>query len=245
MKGYLIDRWTPRNRPAGTPIMRQNWEDFLFLHWPIDPTLVRPLVPDAFEIDVYDSHGWISLTPFCVTGLHIRSAPEIPGLTDFAELNFRTYVHYQGVPGVWFFSLDASRILPVLGAHIFFDLPYHNATIEMHKENGDCTFSTRRGADGTEFSAAWRSGRLLAAPDVDSLAYFLTERYCVYAGKGENITRTQIHHTPWTLSEGDVSFFRSNIFSTYNLPRPTSNPIAYASHQFGVEFWPPMPLLAG
>lgn len=223
--------------------MRQNWENFLALNWPIDPTLIRPLIPDAFEIDIYDSQAWISLTPFQVTDMHILSAPEIPGLTNFEELNFRTYVLHQGVPGVWFFSVDSSRLLPVLGAHVFFDLPYHNATIGMSKDNGGITFSSRRGRDDTEFSVAWKPGRLLAASDVDSLPYFLTERYHVYAGSKENITRTQIHHSPWALSEANISFFRSNIFSTYDLPHPTTAPIAYASHQMGVEFWPPMPLV--
>jgi hypothetical protein len=43
-------------------------------------------------------------------------APALPLLSESHELNVRTYVHLGGVPGVWFFSLDANNRVAVLGA---------------------------------------------------------------------------------------------------------------------------------
>jgi uncharacterized protein YqjF (DUF2071 family) len=44
------------------------------------------------------------------------------------ELNLRTYVHDRaGVPGVWFYSLDANQWLAVKIARRFFHLPYEHA----------------------------------------------------------------------------------------------------------------------
>src|SRR5437868_8915368 len=93
-----LDRLAMRARPPGEAIMRQNWEDLLFLHWSVAPALLRPLVPEPLEIDTFDGKAWIGITPFRVTGLRVAALPEIPGLNSFEELNVRTYVHYKGMP---------------------------------------------------------------------------------------------------------------------------------------------------
>src|SRR5688500_16938127 len=94
-----IDRLAMRAKPAGAHVMDQNWDHLVFLHWPIDPAIVRPLIPPQLEIDTFDGQAWIGITPFAVTHLRILSLPEVPGLDHFVELNVRTYVHFRGIPG--------------------------------------------------------------------------------------------------------------------------------------------------
>ena len=52
-----LDRLAMRARPEGAPMMHQNWENLLFLHWPIDPNLIRPLIPDELEIDTFEGEA--------------------------------------------------------------------------------------------------------------------------------------------------------------------------------------------
>ena len=103
-----VDRLAVRHRPPGQPVMHQEWGKLLFMHWRIPESLLRPHIPRSLEIDTYGDSAWIAITPF--TMWDIRGLPPymppIPGLDSMNELNVRTYVHYNGVPGVWFFSLD-------------------------------------------------------------------------------------------------------------------------------------------
>src|SRR5438093_2627949 len=101
-----LDRLAMRARPEGTPVMHQRWENLVFLHWPLAPDLVRPLIPMELEIDTFQDEAWIGITPFSFTNVHLTAIPPIPGLNSFQEINVRTYVHYHGIPGIWFFSLD-------------------------------------------------------------------------------------------------------------------------------------------
>jgi hypothetical protein len=41
----LIDRISPTERPVGRPVMYQEWHHLLFLHWEIDASILRPLIP--------------------------------------------------------------------------------------------------------------------------------------------------------------------------------------------------------
>src|SRR5947209_1077258 len=111
-----IDRLAMRARPEGSPVVHQRWDNLLFLHWPVGPDLLRALIPSALDIDTFEGQAWIGITPFRLADLRIASLPPVPGLNAFDELNVRTYVVFNGIPGVWFFSLDASLLLATVAA---------------------------------------------------------------------------------------------------------------------------------
>ena len=111
--------------------MHQNWGKLLFMHWAIDAETLRPLIPAQLTIDTFDGKAWIGIVPFTMWGIRASFLPPIPGTSAFHELNVRTYVHFNGVPGVWFFSLDAVNRLAIWGARTFYYLPYFNARMSL------------------------------------------------------------------------------------------------------------------
>lgn len=236
-----IDRLAMRGRPEGEPIIRQNWEDLLFLHWPIDPAELRPLIPPHLEIDTFDGKAWIGLTPFRLTGLRVSVLPQVPGLNVFEEMNVRTYVHHHGKPGIWFFSLDASKLVPALAARLFFALPYFPANIDFSNSGGRFSFLLNRTAGpNASFRADWRTGVRLRDPDVESLAFFLVERYCFFSVQETAVQMTRIYHHPWILDEAVVGSCESHMLQGLGLTEPTDPPIAHFSKFLDVEIWPPV-----
>ncbi|HEU5237649.1 MAG TPA: DUF2071 domain-containing protein, partial [Pyrinomonadaceae bacterium] len=124
--------------------MNQNWGKLLFMHWPIDENILRPLIPSQLSIDKFDDRAWIGVVPFTMWGIRASFLPPIPGTSAFHELNVRTYVHYRGVPGVWFFSLDAANGPAVWGARNFYHLPYFSATMSLNQEGNTINYSSTR-----------------------------------------------------------------------------------------------------
>ncbi len=88
-----------------------DWTDLLFLHWPIPAACLRALIPAKLEPDLFQGQAWLGVVPFRMSGVRPRFFPGIPGLSAFPQLNVRTYVSHRGIPGVWFFSLDAANPL--------------------------------------------------------------------------------------------------------------------------------------
>lgn len=87
--------------PTAPWVMTQLWKDLLFLHYPVDPEILRPLVPDALRLDTYEHRAWVSVAPFLITRLRPPGVPAVPWLSSFPELNVRTYVTYGDKPGVF------------------------------------------------------------------------------------------------------------------------------------------------
>jgi uncharacterized protein YqjF (DUF2071 family) len=233
-----------RVRPEGEPVMEQTWEDLLFLHWPIEEALLRPLIPPELEIDTFEEKVWIGITPFKLTGLRLMSLPPIPGFSEFNEINVRTYVHHHGKPGIWFFSLDASKVIPAIGARVFFGLPYFNARIDFARTTNEFRFDMRRNlVSEAHFQANWSQGMRLRAPDTDSLAFFLVERYALYTGAAGGLNMTRVYHHPWILDEVTEVSFESTLLSALGLPEPKSEPLAhFSSSPLTVQVWPPQVL---
>jgi hypothetical protein len=72
--------------------MIQRWMTSAFLHWRIEPSILRPLVPEHLEIDRFDGSAWVGLVPFEML-MRLPYQPPIPVLSRYPETNVRTYVH--------------------------------------------------------------------------------------------------------------------------------------------------------
>jgi uncharacterized protein len=197
----LSERLAARERPQGMNVMHQAWHRLLFLHWPIAVDDIRHLIPEPLAIDTYDGTAWLTVTPLTITDLRPPYMPAVPYFSWLYELNVRTYVHIDGVPGVWFFSLDANSMSAVWGARTFFSLPYFNARIMCEHDGNDVRFWSAREGDRAEFAASWTIGEPMPDAEPGSLEFFLAERYCLYAADEGRIYRARINHRPWPLQK--------------------------------------------
>ena len=83
-------------------IMTQRWNDLLFLHYSLPAEDVRAVVPEVLTLDTYERRAWISVVPFWINHLRPPGVPSVPWFSRFGEVNVRTYVSYDGKPGVYF-----------------------------------------------------------------------------------------------------------------------------------------------
>jgi hypothetical protein len=167
--------------------------------------------------------------------------PPIPGFSEFNELNLRTYVVHEGKPGIWFFSLDASKVIPAIGARVLFGLPYYSADIVFARAEREFRFDMRRNlSTDAHFRAQWTQGVRLRAPDTDSLAFFLIERYALFTGAAGNLNMTRVYHHPWILDEVTKVSYESTLISALGLGEPKGEPLAhFSSSPLTVQVWAP------
>ena len=230
--------WPLPRRPW---IMRQEWHRLLFAHWAVDPEKLRPLVPAVLPLDIRENCCWVAVTPLYISGLRLRGLPAIPGPSSFPELNFRTYVTLEGKPGVYFFSLDAGSAAAVMGARLFYSLPYFYAHMRVRYAADSVHYSSSRRHLGriAEFEADY----MPAGPVVDaapgSLEHFLTERYCLYAVEARRLYRAEIHHVPWPLQHAKAIIARNTVAKAAGLDLPDVPPLLHFARRLDVLVWSP------
>lgn len=201
--------------------MAQTWNDLLFLHWPVDTDWLRQRVPPPLQVDTFDGQAYLGVIAFRLSNIHLRGWPVLPVLDVFAELNVRTYVTFDGRPGVLFLSLHCPNRLAIGIARPWFHLPYHHAPCTLRRRD------TARQFDAPFFSARYEP----IGPSAGALETWLTERYCYYAVTTAAVYRCDVQHRPWQLS-GAVAHIRSDVFGA-------GAPLAHLAERMDALIWPP------
>ena len=237
------------HRPFPVPekpwVMRQEWHDLLFAHWALAPDLIRPLVPAQLPLDLWQGQAYLAVAPFVVRALRPRGMPSLWGISNFPEVNVRTYVTVGDKPGVYFFSLDAGNLSAVVGARVTYRLPYYPARMRIAKTDGQFVYTSRRVApqnrpDHPELRITYSPcGDVLPwKPPSQSLERFLTERYCLYTVRTARVFRANIHHVPWPLQPATAEIEKNTMTAPLNVALE-GKPLLHFSRFLDVLVWPP------
>jgi uncharacterized protein len=217
-------------QPAGrTPVMYHKWRDLLFLHWAYDPRYIQSTLPPGLYVDVLDAQAYVGVVPFFMFGVRPRFVPPLPLISNFLELNLRTYVFdEQGNPGVWFYSLNANQWLGVQAARVVFGLAYFYASMHASKDkhSGEVRISCRRkGADpDLRTSYRYRGTARVPAARPGSLEFFLIERYLLFSYRSGELWKGRVYHPPYTLQNAEVPELDDRLFILDGLQPPNRPP---------------------
>jgi uncharacterized protein YqjF (DUF2071 family) len=223
--------------------MAMRWHDLLFMHWPLPPDALRALVPGQLTLETYAGSAWIGVVPFRMSGVRPRALPAVGSLSNFPELNVRTYVTAGGKPGVWFFSLDAANPLAVELARLLFHLPYFNAEMRCDPDGEGVRYSSRRthaGARPAAFEARYRPTGPVRYSQPGSLDSWLTDRYCLYAADQRgHVWRCEITHMPWPLQPAAADTTANHMIEQIGVRLPDTAPLLHFARRLDVVAWLP------
>jgi uncharacterized protein YqjF (DUF2071 family) len=227
--------WPMPSRPW---LMTQSWHDLLFAHWTVDTARLRAQVPESFELDLFEGQAWIGIVPFYMTNVSIRGVPSLPFVSEFPELNVRTYVCVGGKPGVYFFSLDAASALAVKAARVLLNLPYFTASMDVDRAGSRVRYVSSRPDSTAALIAEYEPSGPPSPPAGGSLEYFLTERYCLYhIDRRGRPYRLDIHHPPWRLQPATATFTRNTMADAASLRLSDREPLLHFSKRQDMAAW--------
>ncbi|MFL5788659.1 MAG: YqjF family protein [Flavisolibacter sp.] len=202
IENVLLDN---KHRPFAMPQSPwkyyQEWHDVIFAHWNVAVPSLRALIPSALELDLFEGNAWVSLVAFTIKHLRPRYIPSLKALSDFYEVNLRTYVIRNGKPGIYFLSIEAQKLASALMAKLVTGLPYIKSDIKRELNFYQST-NIRK---GFEFSIHYEP--LKGILEKNGLEKWLIERYCLFNELPGNIYSHDIHHREWPLQSLAVNSF--------------------------------------
>jgi uncharacterized protein YqjF (DUF2071 family) len=238
--------------PVRRPVMLQGWQRLGSVHWPFDPEAVQRHIPPPFRVDTFDGAAWVGLIPFWMDRIRVPGLPPFGRLSSFPETNIRTYiVAPDGRRGVWFMSLDITRLVPTLVARVSYHLPYCWSSMSI--SSGSISSGSIEGSDGlVEYrsSRRWprdrafsrlalRVGDRVAPEDVTDLEHFVTARWALGSTWAGRPIWAKVDHEPWPLHRATVVDLDESLMTAAGLPHPEGEPIALWSPGVNVRIGRP------
>lgn len=211
--------------PVRRAVMVQGWYELASLHWRYPVADVARLLPAGLDVDTYDGSAWVGLIPFAMRGIGLPRVPAVPYLGSFPEVNVRTYVVKNGVPAVWFMSLDINRLIPTLVARATYRLPYCWGPA-THRRDGDrlrVEVRRRWPHRGPATHIEVDIGEPIDEPT--DLDVFLSARWGLYShGRGGGVRYAPVDHQPWPLRSATLRALDDSLVTAAGLPVPTGDP---------------------
>lgn len=190
---------TTKHRPWDLPTENwkfyQEWNNAIFLHWQVELTALETFVPKALEIDLFEGKPWVSVVAFTMEKIRPRHLPPFPPISNFDEINIRTYVKSNNKTGVYFLSIEGGKKLSCKIAKALSELPYRFSKMKRTNTNYTSKNSEFNDTFTIEYSI---EQQLKQKTELDK---WLTERYALFQDTNKGINEFEIHHLEWQINK--------------------------------------------
>lgn len=123
-----------------------------------------------------------------------RYLPSFSPISNFDEINIRTYVKSANKTGVYFLSIEAGKKLSCKIAKSLSELPYRYSEIKRT----DQTYVSINSEFNDQLNIEYSIGKELEKKT--TLDKWLTERYALFQDSNEVINEFEIHHQEWPIN---------------------------------------------
>ena len=175
----------------------QEWNKVIFLHYQVDFKELKKIVPKELEIDLYKGKPWVSVVAFTMEKIRPKNLPAFSPISDFDEINIRTYVKSNNKTGVYFLSIEGGKSLSCKIAKGISELPYRPSKIKRT----DKRYQSKNSEFNDRLDIEFTVGE--SVKEKTELDKWLTERYALFQDSEDSINEFEIHHLEWSINEID------------------------------------------
>lgn len=179
----------------------QEWNDVIFLHWQVDIQELQNVIPADLEIDLFEGKPWVSLVAFTMEKVRPRYLPSFSPVSDFYEINIRTYVKKENKAGVYFLSIEGGTQISCKIAKNLSGLPYRYSKIERQ----EAMYSSENVQSKDKVLIKFKAGQEIK--EKTSHDKWLTERYALFQDTKTSINEFEIHHIEWPIFNIELQEF--------------------------------------
>jgi uncharacterized protein YqjF (DUF2071 family) len=207
----------------GGPFLFTDWSPTVFLHFQVEPDVLRRQLPESFELELFEGKAFLTLVALGMRRFRAVRLFSVAWLFRPVRtqrfLNLRTYVRCGSESGAYFFRGWLSRPygLPVPSG--LFGFPCEFASIEfgqpavpgaaparIHANRGKHQFVFQgKSEDNLSFQACLRG----------SFDEFTLERYTGYFCQGTTPRIFRVWHPPWQQRRLDVTIDQCSLLSHF------------------------------
>ncbi|RIV22457.1 DUF2071 domain-containing protein [Fibrisoma montanum] len=198
------------------------WRKLLMLNYEVDPAVLKPHLPPATELDLWEGKALVSMVGFLFLNTRVLGI-KWPWHVNFEEVNLRFYVrHYDGTQwkrGTVFISEIVPKPAIALIANTLYNehyraMPMRHQVTALTDGRQQLRFEWRSKGHWNKLGATVSNELHDLTPG--SAEAFIFEHYWGYNALNETTTQEyQVEHVPWQIATVSDAFFEADVASLY------------------------------
>jgi uncharacterized protein YqjF (DUF2071 family) len=128
--------------------------------------------------------------------------PPLSIVSNFHEINIRTYLTHKERAGVYFLNIEAEKSISSITARLLSGLPYEKANISRSVKDNRQQYRSASKGKGFAFDASFKVMEKIT--DKSPRENWLSERYCLYLDKKGICYQYEVHHKEWELYNVEI-----------------------------------------
>jgi len=237
----VYHQWAP-DRPWR---VAQAEEDVLFLHYEVDPTVVRRLVPPVFDLQLVGDAAWVGILSLTMADVRFRVVPfRLPAaVRQFPEVDVVTYVTYAGRRGIYFLSIESARRWLSPPVRWLTGLPYLYSGLRIDAEGGVVRVTAgprpSQGAATAMFDVAYEPRATIDPPVRGSPVHALVDQLSAFVIDpfGQVCELDEVHE-PWSLVEANVEIRANTLGLACGIDLDDRPKLAHYARERRILSWP-------
>jgi uncharacterized protein YqjF (DUF2071 family) len=199
----------------GDPFLSADWERILFLHFAIEPELLRPFVFPSLKLELYDGRAYVSVV--AVTMRRFRPTRLFsPGcvLRPIAcqkFLNLRTYVRHRDESGALFLRGWLSKPIPLPLPTFNLPCAFANVSYRHDFQSGFLRGEVNTKSNCFSYRATIDPQTTFESCGHGSLSEFTMERYTGFFHQSNRTRIFRAWHPEWLQTSVDVSINETSL----------------------------------
>lgn len=183
------------------------WKDMLMLHWKVDASIAKQLLPPSLSIDTFEGGAWITMTVLTVDNFKTRLLSMIGGKIKFDQILLHTYVLRNGKPGIYIFKQEVEKSTSSQMYQRVLKRP--NGNTVFNRTNSD-THAITASNPTNEFELHINY-KILEESINNAHSGWFTNRFKYYYQSEEQLLALIVHHLELQVHEVRLNNFSCNI----------------------------------
>jgi uncharacterized protein YqjF (DUF2071 family) len=198
------------------------WRNLIMLNYEVDPEILKPYLPAATELDLWQGKTLVSMVGFMFQDTRVMGI-KWPFHVNFEEVNLRFYVrHFDGKEwkrGTVFVSEIVPKSIIVLIANNLYKehysaMPMRHSVIKDGPNHTKFLYEWKLKGVWNKIGATVRNS--LTAIPAGSAEEFIFEHYWGYNRLTDRKTmQYQVEHIPWQIADVKDFIFEANVRDLY------------------------------
>lgn len=222
----------------------QEEKHLLFMHFEVEGEQVRRLLPPELSLQLFQGSAWVGIAALEVkkARFHYLRLPRL--WRRFPEVDFMTFVSYEGRSGVYFLSIESDRALLAPWIRRTAALPYLYSGLKIAAD-GDAVRvrSGPRSSEGGAMAAldvTYRPQPGEQPVDPHSPIFELIEQYSTFViDRRGRVRELDEVHASWSPMEAEVEVHVNTLGLALGIDLPERPTLAHYAEERRILTWLP------